>query len=582
VLTIKPAPSPTLDLARALGESGEDEYQALLHVLRAAVGMFAVLPLESDFTYPLRDALLEQLRGDLAAEGITLRVVRLSSEDWDVTAHLENTDATGPEVVALIGLEETPGIVPEAGAKPRRPPAVALLNHSREALRKRLPAPLIVWCDPLTYNAVQEHAPDFYDHYTALFTFLDAAPAPLPETFERGLQNTEEPHATLHTGIASPASIAFYEDQVARLTEPTPARARALLGLADALWQLHDIHLNQRLERALRLTREALDILSPANQAREWARAQNQFGILLGELPTGDRAANLQQAIACFQAALRVLTEADSPQQWAATQNNLGIVYSSLPSGDRAANLQQAIACFQAALRVRTEANFPQDWAMTQNNLGNAYRNLPSGDRTANLQQAIACYQAALRVRTETDFPQQWAMTQNNLGNAYGDLPSGDRAANLQQAIACYQAALRVRTEANFPQDWAMTQNNLGIVYSSLPSGDRTANLQQAIACYQAALRVRTEANFPQQWAETQFNMGLTYLDLLREEQDFTALDFAYECFVNARRGFEAVGIPDGAKRANKWVEQIEAYHSVIAATQQDADEDGAETGENA
>jgi predicted ATPase/class 3 adenylate cyclase len=81
----------------------------------------------------------------------------------------------------------------------------------------------------------------------------------------------------------------------------------------------------------------------------------------------------------------------------AGCQNNLGIAYGNLPTGDRGANLQQAIRCFEAALRLSTERKFPVQWAMTQNSLGIAYGNLPTGDRGANLQQAIACYEAAIR-----------------------------------------------------------------------------------------------------------------------------------------------------------------------------------------
>ncbi len=79
------------------------------------------------------------------------------------------------------------------------------------------------------------------------------------------------------------------------------------------------------------------------------------------------------------------------------TQNNLGNAYGNLPTGDREANLQNAIACYEAALRVRTERDFPVNWATTQNNLGNAYWSLPTGNRGANLQKAIACYEAAIR-----------------------------------------------------------------------------------------------------------------------------------------------------------------------------------------
>ncbi|HEY0076187.1 MAG TPA: tetratricopeptide repeat protein, partial [Abditibacteriaceae bacterium] len=216
-------------------------------------------------------------------------------------------------------------------------------------------------------------------------------------------------------------------------------------------------------------------------------------------------------------------------------------------------------------------------WARTHGTLANALQQTPQLGIGAALTAAIEHFQAALRVRKEDTLPQDWAMTQNNLGIAYRNLPSGDRAENLQSAIAYYQAALRVYKEDTLPQDWAMTQNNLGAAYSELPSGDRAENLQSAIACYQAALRVYKEDTFPQGWAETQFNLGLIEAALAQENQDLNALISACGCFVDARRGFEAVGLPEGAARANQMVTKIGAVLAELAAEQQKAQDEGAE-----
>ena len=100
-----------------------------------------------------------------------------------------------------------------------------------------------------------------------------------------------------------------------------------------------------------------------------------------------------------------------------ATQNNLASAYGDIPGGDRAANIQRAIECYEAALRVRTEQAFPQDWAMTQNNLANAYGDIPGGDRAANIQRAIECCEAALRVYTEQAFPGEHKIVLDRLEN---------------------------------------------------------------------------------------------------------------------------------------------------------------------
>ena len=92
----------------------------------------------------------------------------------------------------------------------------------------------------------------------------------------------------------------------------------------------------------------------------------------------------------------------DDQEYTALLQHSLGLAYSDLPSEDRASNLERAIACYQAALQVRTREAFPVEWANTQTNLGTAYADLPTGDRAASLAQAIACYQAPRKFSLQT------------------------------------------------------------------------------------------------------------------------------------------------------------------------------------
>jgi hypothetical protein len=111
------AASFKVSLERALGEAGEQEYARLVRVLIAAQGMFALVPVASDLPLESRRELLDKLSADLAAKGIELCVVSLSRERWDVLQALAEV-APPPEsstVLAVVGLEETPGIVREGG-----------------------------------------------------------------------------------------------------------------------------------------------------------------------------------------------------------------------------------------------------------------------------------------------------------------------------------------------------------------------------------------------------------------------------------------------------------------------------------
>lgn len=539
------------DLTTSLGDSGEKEYRRLVRAVRMGYGSFFLFPIESNYPTVLRDALLARLGTDLAAEGLTLRVAALTRDCWDVfdTSALESA-ITSSDVVVLVGLEETPGIVPEAGAKPTRPPALALLNSARETLHRHAPAPLLVWCPPFAYTALMEHAPDFFDHYTGLFQFPDAAPEARPA--ERvTVSDTRPPErASAPNKGGSRAALEFYERLVAENPKPTHERARALIGLAIALSEWQGPGYTARLERACTVVEEALSLLSPERDAYEWARGQNALGIILSTSPKGSRNENLHRAIDCFKAALTVYNKVNFPEQWAMTQNNLGITYSDLPSDSTGKNLRQAIRHYKAALEVYTRENFPEGWANTQNNLGTAYGRLPSGERDKNLRNAIHYLEAALQVYTEASYPIDWSMIQTNLGNAYSYLQVDNQSVTLRRAIACYKAALRIRTEADFPVQWAVTQNNMGVAYAGLSTGQSDNNLRLAVICYEAALRIRTEVNFPGDWATTQCNLA-------RVHYEKGNIMEAVEALQKALRGYRTVGLEQKAQEVEIMLNEL-------------------------
>lgn len=392
------------DLAKALGEAGEQEYARLVRVLLAAQGMFALMPVASDFPVAARNALLERLAEDLSARGIAFHVAHLTRERWDVLqalAEIAPADGT-PGVLAIVGLEETPGLVAEPGAPPGRPRALALLNHAREAVRVQFPFPLLVWCAPEAFVALQEHAPDFYDHFVGLAEFLYVGlRLPLYERSEVSSPERQDAMSAAFGPPESPAAVAFYAGLLARHPEPSHARVRALLGWAESLWGLRTADVNTRLTQALEATKEALTLLDADAIPEEVARGQVLTGLILSDLPTADRARSLRQAIACYEAALRVRTEEEFPVQWAMTQNNLGIAYQDLPTGDRGSNLQTAIACYEAAVRGYEAAGLTEETTQLRQHLVSLKQNIlpKQGMRkyTAWIKQRLA----SLRQKTK-------------------------------------------------------------------------------------------------------------------------------------------------------------------------------------
>jgi len=172
-----------------------------------------------------------------------------------------------------------------------------------------------------------------------------------------------------------------------------------------------------------------------------------------------------------------------------------------LPTGDRAANLEQAIACYREALRFRTPEAAPLDYAMIQNNLGTAYADLPTGDRAANLEQAIECYSAALQAEYLSSHDQ--AMYHRNRADALIRLNRLDEAEqDIEQARALapdhpytharlgqlafaredYPAAVEHYTAAIDRQPEAGFYFDRGLAHLALGHQD------QALADYQAAI----------------------------------------------------------------------------------------------
>ena len=511
-------------LPKALGEVGELEYVQLVSMLEDTQGIFALMLVRSNFTPALREVLFQRLAHDLAP--IPLSLVQCTRTKYNAAGMLAEAARflTDSGVLALTGLEDTPDMVVEGGKEMKRPPALATLNHGREALRRACKMPIIVWCDEWVYQTLREYAPDFFDHFTGLFSFQNAvADVRVPTARSGHFDVSAEQSDSLELRREQVrATLKFYEGEVAAYKEPTPERARMLLGLAEALWNLSLNNPSSTLQRAQKIVVEALGILSP--HTYEWARGQSLLGSICADLPSSnekERVRNIKQSISHLEAALRVFNRDKYSDDWAMTQYNIARVISDLPS-DKQSNLQQAICHYAVALEVLTQSDHPFEWAMTLNNLGTAYKNLKEGDANQNVIESIRCYELTLRVFTEADYPYQWATTQYNLGNAYRYLFTGNRAENLAKAIACYQAALRVRTEADLPYDWARVQAHMGLAL-----------------------------------------------------QEQGHLDLAWQAWKDAARGFRAVGKEADAQKVERWAEELMQGRLVSVSNQAETQQYG-------
>ncbi len=196
----------------------------------------------SNFTPALRDRLLERLAADLAPA--PLSIVRVTKTKYNAGQMLAEAAqfTSGTGVLALVGLEDTPDMVVEGGKEMRRPPALASLNHGREALRRACRLPILVWCSDWVYETLREHAPDFFDHFTGLFHFSNANPN--STAYNDHVMLTIRGHAESEDTLLSQVSeeqrlvraeVDFYTSEVNSHPEPTPQRAELLIGLTEAL-----------------------------------------------------------------------------------------------------------------------------------------------------------------------------------------------------------------------------------------------------------------------------------------------------------------------------------------------------------
>lgn len=272
------------------------------------------------------------------------------------------------------------------------------------------------------------------------------------------------------------------------------------------------------LAQATSLEQTALTRCSQTAAPQEWARAHCNLGTLLqaqAELAEEDATADslYLQAIASYNAALAVYTRATLPQEWARVQNNMGVVLSKLGA------IEEAIATFKTALEIFTQKDHPQDWALTQYNLGNMLQFQASERKEAEalalFQQSAVAYKLALEVYTQQQYPEEWGWAQHKLGVSLyqqGRLSAGRDL--LAQSVVVFRAALTVRTQDCHPEEWASTQYNLGTALweeSSRAAGDNVLLMEEAIKAYDSALAVYTKTAYPNQWFNTQNGLGLLY-----------------------------------------------------------------------
>ncbi len=211
-------------------QSAEQNYVELVMTIRHTQGMFALLPVRSNYSVPERDALLRRLTGDLG--DIPLRIIRLTRESWNA-AHLISDEAGRVERAWCDCLARAGGNPRDRARRRRENTCVhSRWRYSITVARRFGPAAPI----PSSFGAIPDLSYS-WQHATSSTTSQAYSPLknrPLLISRRQETVNTRrstEPKTAQKeppSWLGSPVALAFYEEQLAKNQQPTPERAAGI------------------------------------------------------------------------------------------------------------------------------------------------------------------------------------------------------------------------------------------------------------------------------------------------------------------------------------------------------------------
>ncbi|MEH2105230.1 hypothetical protein [Nostoc sp.] len=244
----------------------------------------------------------------------------------------------------------------------------------------------------------------------------------------------------------------------------------------------------------------------------------SNFGTLIGQLPQGNLANNLDIAIVCFEVIEIIFTSEEYPIEWAISKLNLGNAYGNRIYGDHIENREKAIVAYQDALKIYSREKYPIEWAETQTNLITLYsatiKNIKNDDNSdVKLDKLVSICNAVSEIFTQESFFEKWIIIKNNIASLYCDTPHPNWSNNLELSINIYNEVLDALNQESFPEESANTQMNMGIAYNKRIQGDRRENFNLAVQAYQNSLKFYTRENYPFRYAILQNNLSNAYRD---------------------------------------------------------------------
>jgi tetratricopeptide (TPR) repeat protein len=150
---------------------------------------------------------------------------------------------------------------------------------------------------------------------------------------------------------------------------------------------------------ALRHLQAGLRSVDSTVDATTASSLHNELGLVLLELPGGDRHGQLIDAVAAFEAALRLRSREAMPLEWAASMNNLAIALTRFDTHDWVRRAEESIDHFNAALEVLAAQGARTDAFRAYLDLGSAYARLHAIHEGYD-DRAVEAYATALALAT--------------------------------------------------------------------------------------------------------------------------------------------------------------------------------------
>lgn len=245
-------------------------------------------------------------------------------------------------------------------------------------------------------------------------------------------------------------------------------RANLLVCLANAICIIcHRTDEAELIEFSVDLYTRAIELVSADEQPMLWGMAHKQLGSILymgAERQRDDD--KMRAATDAFKVAIDTIPRRHLPREWAAAQNRFGLSLYKLDLADAQADtqmLKSAITAFCAAVQIYTRIDAPERWADVMNNYALAAQVLGEHLREPKiLQKAVTASRNALEVRHRNRTPNLWASTQNTLGSALfllGKLTT--RTDYLKSAADAFTASYEVYMMTGARKNAAVIQRNL-------------------------------------------------------------------------------------------------------------------------